>query len=42
VNGRRTVEFVGKMGGIIPTPEEILSKVETCLESTNEQFAMTK
>lgn len=28
VNGKIPVEFMGKMGGIIPTPEEILKKLE--------------
>jgi 2-oxoglutarate ferredoxin oxidoreductase subunit alpha len=28
VNGRRPVDFKGRMGGIIPTPEEILAEVE--------------
>jgi 2-oxoglutarate ferredoxin oxidoreductase subunit alpha len=28
VNGKIPVEFTGKMGGIIPTPEEILHKIE--------------
>jgi len=28
VNGKIPVEFTGRMGGIIPTPEEILNKIE--------------
>ncbi|MEK6552400.1 MAG: transketolase C-terminal domain-containing protein, partial [Bacteroidota bacterium] len=28
VNGKIPVEFLGRMGGIIPTPEEILHKLE--------------
>ena len=28
VNGKTPVEFLGRMGGIIPTPEEILHKLE--------------
>jgi len=28
VNGKIPVEFHGRMGGIIPTPEEILHKIE--------------
>lgn len=28
INGKATVEFTGRMGGIIPTPEEILLKLE--------------
>lgn len=28
VNGKIPVEFIGRMGGIIPTPEEILQKIE--------------
>lgn len=28
VEGRRPVEFTGRMGGIIPTPEEILEKIQ--------------
>jgi 2-oxoglutarate ferredoxin oxidoreductase subunit alpha len=29
VNGRRPVEFKGRMGGIIPSPEEVLEAVES-------------
>ena len=32
VNGRRPVDFKGRMGGIIPTPEEILAEVERLME----------
>jgi 2-oxoglutarate ferredoxin oxidoreductase subunit alpha len=28
INGKAQVEFIGRMGGIIPTPEEILNKIE--------------
>ena len=28
VNGKIPVEFLGRMGGIVPTPEEILHKLE--------------
>lgn len=28
VNGRRPVEFFGRTGGVIPTPSEVLSKIE--------------
>ena len=28
VNGKRPVDFKGRMGGVIPTPEEILAEVE--------------
>ena len=28
VNGKIPVEFLGRMGGVIPTPEEILNKIE--------------
>lgn len=28
VNGKTTVEFHGRMGGIVPTPDEILHKIE--------------
>ena len=28
INGKAPVEFIGRMGGIIPTPEEILHKIE--------------
>jgi 2-oxoglutarate ferredoxin oxidoreductase subunit alpha len=28
VNGKIPVEFLGRMGGIVPTPEEILQKIE--------------
>lgn len=30
-NGKSVVEFYGRMGGMIPTPEEILHKIETDL-----------
>jgi 2-oxoglutarate ferredoxin oxidoreductase subunit alpha len=33
VNGRRPVDFKGRMGGIIPTPEEILAEVERLMET---------
>jgi 2-oxoglutarate ferredoxin oxidoreductase subunit alpha len=33
VNGRRPVDFKGRMGGIIPTPEEILEEVERLMET---------
>ncbi|MBN1398324.1 MAG: 3-methyl-2-oxobutanoate dehydrogenase subunit VorB [Bacteroidetes bacterium] len=32
VNGRRPVEFYGRMGGMIPSPEEVLAKVESVAE----------
>jgi 2-oxoglutarate ferredoxin oxidoreductase subunit alpha len=28
VEGKTKVEFLGRMGGIIPSPEEILTKLE--------------
>jgi len=28
VNGKRPVEFYGRMGGMIPSPEEVLAQVE--------------
>ena len=28
VNGRADVEFFGRTGGIVPTPKEILAKIE--------------
>ena len=28
VNGRKPVEFFGRTGGIIPTPAEVLAKIE--------------
>jgi 2-oxoglutarate ferredoxin oxidoreductase subunit alpha len=28
VEGKTRVEFLGRMGGVIPSPEEILSKLE--------------
>ena len=31
-NGKIPVEFIGRMGGIIPTPEEILLKIEEISE----------
>ncbi|HAV23989.1 MAG: 3-methyl-2-oxobutanoate dehydrogenase subunit VorB [Ignavibacteria bacterium GWA2_55_11] len=37
VNGRRSVDFTGRMGGIIPTPEEILQKIESLTVSTTDQ-----
>lgn len=27
VNGRKPVEFYGRTGGIVPTPDEILNKI---------------
>ena len=32
VNGRRPVYFKGRMGGMIPTPEEVLQEIETIAE----------
>lgn len=32
VNGKRPVDFKGRMGGVIPTPEEILAEVERLME----------
>ncbi len=32
INGKAQVEFIGRMGGIIPTPEEILNKIEEIYE----------
>ena len=32
VNGRRPVEFYGRAGGIIPTPNEVLTKIESMAE----------
>jgi len=32
VNGRRPVFFKGRMGGMIPTPEEVLQEIETIAE----------
>jgi len=32
VNGRRPVHFKGRMGGMIPTPEEVLHEIETITE----------
>jgi 2-oxoglutarate ferredoxin oxidoreductase subunit alpha len=37
VNGKRPVHFTGRMGGMIPAPEEILAKVETI--ATQQQTA---
>jgi 2-oxoglutarate ferredoxin oxidoreductase subunit alpha len=34
VNGKVPVFFKGRMGGMIPTPEEILQDLETHLENT--------
>ena len=33
VNGACPVEFLGRMGGVIPSPEEVLAKVEEMAES---------
>ncbi len=33
VNGTCPVEFLGRMGGVIPSPEEVLAKVEAMAES---------
>lgn len=38
VNGRRPVEFFGRTGGVIPTPVEVLAK----LEAMNEEIATCK
>ncbi|MCE1187946.1 MAG: 3-methyl-2-oxobutanoate dehydrogenase subunit VorB [Ignavibacteria bacterium] len=35
VNGKKPVFFTGKMGGIIPSPEEILAKVEEMAANIN-------
>ncbi|HZW40559.1 MAG TPA: 3-methyl-2-oxobutanoate dehydrogenase subunit VorB [Ignavibacteriaceae bacterium] len=35
VNGKVPVHFKGRMGGMIPTPEEILAEVEAILEKQN-------
>ncbi len=32
VNGKRPVHFTGRMGGVIPSPEEVLTKIEAILE----------
>jgi 2-oxoglutarate ferredoxin oxidoreductase subunit alpha len=32
VNGKAPVEFYGRMGGMIPTPEEILNNLEKFIE----------
>ena len=32
VNGRRPVSFKGRMGGMIPTPEEVLNEIEVLAE----------
>jgi 2-oxoglutarate ferredoxin oxidoreductase subunit alpha len=32
VNGRRPVHFTGRMGGMIPSPEEVLEKIEAIAE----------
>jgi len=29
VNGKRPVQFYGRMGGMIPSPEEVLAQVES-------------
>ena len=34
VNGRRPVEFFGRAGGIIPTPAEVLGRIEQLAETT--------
>jgi 2-oxoglutarate ferredoxin oxidoreductase subunit alpha len=28
VDGRRPVEFTGRMGGMVPSPDEVLAKIE--------------
>ncbi|MEX0602708.1 MAG: 3-methyl-2-oxobutanoate dehydrogenase subunit beta, partial [Bacteroidota bacterium] len=33
VNGRRPVYFKGRMGGMIPSPEEILAEIEMIAEN---------
>ena len=32
VNGKKPVFFKGRMGGMIPTPEEVLAEVESIVE----------
>jgi 2-oxoglutarate/2-oxoacid ferredoxin oxidoreductase subunit alpha len=32
VNGKRPVEFYGRMGGMIPSPEEVLARVEVMIK----------
>jgi len=32
VNGKAPVEFYGRMGGMIPTPEEIVQHLEQLIE----------
>ncbi len=32
INGKRPVEFYGRMGGMIPSPEEILARAESISE----------
>jgi len=32
VNGRKPVFFKGRMGGMIPTPEEVLAELESIVE----------
>jgi 2-oxoglutarate ferredoxin oxidoreductase subunit alpha len=35
VNGKRPVHFTGRMGGMIPAPEEILAKIEAIVAQTH-------
>jgi len=32
VNGRAPVEFYGRMGGVVPLPEEVLEQIEAQFE----------
>jgi len=32
INGKADVQFYGRMGGMIPTPEEILEKLESMMK----------
>ena len=36
VEGRAPVEFLGRAGGVIPTPEEVLAKIEAMSERIGE------
>jgi 2-oxoglutarate ferredoxin oxidoreductase subunit alpha len=39
VNGKREVYFTGRMGGIIPSPEDILAEIENISAHLNKQKA---
>ena len=37
INGKKPVHFYGRMGGMIPTENEILSKIKEILDNTGKE-----